>query len=74
MARRHVVRDGRVLVVAQAAWDPTFSEHSYGFRRGRSAHQAVKQAHSCAAIRSPMWKTSMVLAVRWASTSARAKR
>jgi len=24
--------------------DPTFSESSYGFRRGRNAHQAVKQA------------------------------
>jgi RNA-directed DNA polymerase len=27
-------------------WDPTFSEHSYGFRPGRSAHQAVAQAQS----------------------------
>jgi RNA-directed DNA polymerase len=32
------------LQVLQAAWDPTFSEHSYGFRPGRSAHQAVTQA------------------------------
>jgi len=24
--------------------DPTFSDHSYGFRPGRSAHQAVAQA------------------------------
>jgi RNA-directed DNA polymerase len=32
------------LQVLQADWDPTFSEHSYGFRPGRSAHQAVKQA------------------------------
>ena len=32
------------MQVLQAAWDPTFSEHSYGFRPGRSAHQAVKQA------------------------------
>jgi RNA-directed DNA polymerase len=30
-----------VLQVLQAQWDPTFSEHSYGFRPGRSAHQAV---------------------------------
>jgi RNA-directed DNA polymerase len=30
-----------VLQVLQASWDPTFSEHSYGFRPGRSAHQAV---------------------------------
>jgi RNA-directed DNA polymerase len=27
-------------------WDPTFSEHSYGFRPGRSAHQAVAQAQA----------------------------
>jgi RNA-directed DNA polymerase len=28
----------------QKQWDPTFSEHSYGFRPGRSAQQAVAQA------------------------------
>jgi len=33
-----------VLQVLQPNWDPTFSEHSYGFRPGRSAHQAVAQA------------------------------
>jgi RNA-directed DNA polymerase len=33
-----------VLQVLQRSWDPTFSEHSYGFRPGRSAHQAVAQA------------------------------
>jgi RNA-directed DNA polymerase len=33
-----------VLQVLQKRWDPTFSEHSYGFRPGRSAHQAVIQA------------------------------
>jgi len=27
-------------------WDPTFSDHSYGFRPGRSAHQAVAQAQA----------------------------
>jgi RNA-directed DNA polymerase len=27
-------------------FDPTFSEHSYGFRPGRSAHQAVRAARS----------------------------
>jgi RNA-directed DNA polymerase len=32
------------LQVLQRRWDPTFSEHSYGFRPGRSAHQAVAQA------------------------------
>jgi RNA-directed DNA polymerase len=33
-----------VLQVLQEQWDPTFSEHSYGFRPGRSAHKAVAQA------------------------------
>ncbi len=33
-----------VLQVLQEQWDATFSEHSYGFRPGRSAHQAVAQA------------------------------
>src|SRR5512138_3848779 len=35
-----------LLQVLQASWDPTFSEHSYGFRPGRSAHQAVAQAQA----------------------------
>ena len=33
-----------LLQILQEQWDPTFSEHSYGFRPGRSAHQAVAQA------------------------------
>ena len=33
-----------LLQVLQEQWDPTFSGHSYGFRPGRSAHQAVAQA------------------------------
>jgi len=33
-----------VMQVLQRRWDKTFSEHSYGFRPGRSAHQAVAQA------------------------------
>jgi len=33
-----------VLQVLQKRWDPTFSDHSYGFRPGRSAHQAVERA------------------------------
>src|SRR5499426_3959144 len=33
-----------LLQVLQKRWDPTFSEHSYGSRPGRSAHQAVAQA------------------------------
>jgi RNA-directed DNA polymerase len=35
-----------VMQVLQGSWDRTFSEHSYGFRPGRSAHQAVAQAQS----------------------------
>jgi RNA-directed DNA polymerase len=33
-----------LLQVLQRRWDRTFSEHSYGFRPGRSAHQAVAKA------------------------------
>jgi RNA-directed DNA polymerase len=33
-----------VLQVLQKRWDPTFSEHSHGFRPGRSAKQAVHEA------------------------------
>src|SRR5215475_2613741 len=33
-----------VMQVLQRQWDSTFSNHSYGFRPGRSAHQAVAQA------------------------------
>jgi RNA-directed DNA polymerase len=33
-----------VMQVLQRRWDGTFSDHSYGFRPGRSAHQAVEAA------------------------------
>ena len=33
-----------VMQVLQRRWDPTFSEHSHGFRPKRSAHQAVAKA------------------------------
>jgi RNA-directed DNA polymerase len=33
-----------VLQILQGDWDRTFSAYSYGFRPGRSAHQAVAQA------------------------------
>ena len=33
-----------ILRVLQPMFDPTFSEHSYGFRPGRNAHQAVCEA------------------------------
>ena len=32
-----------VLPVLQKRWDPTFSQHSHGFRPGRSARQAVQE-------------------------------
>lgn len=36
-----------ILQVLQRSWDGTFSEHSYGFRPGRSAHQAIAKAQQC---------------------------
>jgi RNA-directed DNA polymerase len=33
-----------VMEVLQKRWDPTFSDSSFGFRPGRSTHQAVAQA------------------------------
>ena len=33
-----------LMQVLQGQWDESFSQFSYGFRPGRSAHQAVKQA------------------------------
>jgi RNA-directed DNA polymerase len=35
-----------ILQVLQEKWDKTFSENSFGFRPGRSAHQAILQAQS----------------------------
>lgn len=35
-----------LLQVLQCKWDSTFSDSSYGFRPGRSAHQAVAQAQT----------------------------
>jgi RNA-directed DNA polymerase len=35
-----------ILQRLQPAWDVTFSEHSFGFRPGRSAHQAVAAAQA----------------------------
>ena len=40
-----------VLQVLQADWDRTFSEASFGFRPGRSAHQAVAKAQAYIASR-----------------------
>ena len=38
-----------ILQVLQKQWDPTFSEHSYGFRPRRDAHQAVSRAQEIVA-------------------------
>ena len=35
-----------ILQVMVPVYDPTFSPHSYGFRPGRNAHQAVRQAQA----------------------------
>jgi len=35
-----------ILQVLSPRWDETFSEHSFGFRPGHSAHQAVAQAQN----------------------------
>ena len=35
-----------LVQVLQSLFEPGFSEHSYGFRPGRSAHQAVSQAQA----------------------------
>ena len=35
-----------VMQVLQKRWDPTFSSNSFGFRPGRSPHQAVTQAQA----------------------------
>lgn len=35
-----------ILQVLQLIWEPQFSSNSYGFRPGRSAHQAVNQSQS----------------------------
>ncbi|MHC4062660.1 MAG: group II intron reverse transcriptase/maturase [Planctomycetota bacterium] len=32
-----------IMQVLQTYWDKTFSDHSYGFRPGRSAHQAISR-------------------------------
>ena len=54
-----------VMQVLQRSWDHTFSESSYGFRPGRSAHQAVARAqqHIAAGYRwwlISIWKSSLI--------------
>ena len=53
-----------VMQVLQADWDQTFSETSFGFRPGRSAHQAVQRAQEYIASGMAMWWTST-----WRSSS-----
>ena len=37
-----------IAQVIQQDWEPRFHPHSYGFRPGRSAHQAVRYGQHCA--------------------------
>ncbi|WP_031211877.1 reverse transcriptase domain-containing protein, partial [Marinobacter sp. EN3] len=37
-----------IAQVIQQDWEPRFHPHSYGFRPGRSAHQAVRYVQHCA--------------------------
>ncbi len=53
-----------VMQVLQADWDGTFSETSFGFRPGRSAHQAVERAQAYIAA-----GHSFVVASIWRSSS-----
>ena len=49
-----------VMQVLQRRWDPTFSEHSHGFRPKRSAHQAVAKAQQYIAAAIAGWWTSIL--------------
>ena len=45
-----------LLQVLQPILDPTFSEHSYGFRPGRRAHDAVlRRSHTCSRVAGSWW-------------------
>ena len=48
-----------VMQFLQGSWDNTFSESSYGFRPGRSAHQAVARAQQHIAAGYRWWSTSI---------------
>src|SRR6266849_4634772 len=52
-----------VKQVLQRRWDPTFSEHSHGFRPQRSAHQAVAKAQQYIA-EGNRWVVDLVLESR----------
>src|SRR6202790_684588 len=49
-----------VMQVLQRRWDPTFSEHSHGFRPKRSAHQAIAKAQQFIAA-GPRWVVDLDL-------------
>ncbi len=48
-----------VMQVLQGDWDRSFSDASYGFRPGRSAHQAVERAQDHSERASPSWSISI---------------
>ena len=48
-----------VLQVLQRRWDRTFSPHSYGFRPGRSAHQAVARRSTTSPTATAGWSISI---------------
>ena len=50
-----------VLQVLQRRWDASFSDHSYGFRPGRSAHQAVARAQQYIIIEGHRWVVDLDL-------------
>lgn len=58
-----------VMQVLQRSWDETFSTHSYGFRPGRSAHQAVEQAQQYQA-EGYRWVVDLDLEKFWESRSS----
>ncbi len=47
-----------VLQALQTDWDGTFSDASFGFRPGRSAHQAVAKAQTYIASWTSTWRSS----------------
>src|SRR5881409_2888586 len=49
-----------VMQALQRRWDPTFSEHSHGFRPERSAHQAVAKAQQYIAAGHRWWWISIL--------------
>ena len=70
-----------VAQVLSPPWEPTFSERSYGFRPGRSAHMAIEQAreyveegYTCERPRRQSGSSSRSVASSPASSSCRSTR